>query len=475
MNILFVTEDLHSEHLTIMSFSSMLKKFGYGVDITEARYDSVRTKLQKRDFSLLVFALRYSGVARHYLGLNLKIKKELNILSVFSGLYMKFNPEIINEEGVDAVCITEGDYALLDLVNNLSAGKSITELKGWWIKKNGQIFRNPALPVIKDLDSLPFADRTLFHNNPVLHMLSTRGCPYRCSFCMYGDEYRCRSVDNVIEELRQAKAQTRAKFVIFEDPTFNFDLSWLKEFSQKYKKTIGLPFSCSVHADLVTAENIKYLKEAGCFTVTFGIESGSEYVRNQILKKGLTNMQIFSAANIIRKYKIRLRTTNIVGIPFGSLDDDLETLKLNTQCRPDFTTTRKFLIHKNTDIYTSLVGQLNLEKLNDYCGGGFYVDLESKNCYRKILKIKNLEQLFNLVVGFPFLLPFVPFLIKLPFHKFYLFLNILWSEYCLCFRMGGKHTMSLRWLVYSMKRLTNERPQEIFRRMTEHLSFISRI
>lgn len=475
MNILFVTEDLYNEYLTIMSLSSVLKKFGYGVGIVEARYDSIKRKLQGKTFSVLVIILKYLGVAKYYLDLNLKIKKEFNIFSVFGGMHINIAPEIINETGVDGVYIGDGERALLELVNNLSTGKLITDLRGWWIKKDGKIFRNPEGPSIKDLDSLPFIDRTLFYNSPVLYIMAGKGCPFRCSYCIYRYEYRCRSVDNVIEELRQAKAKTHVKFVIFEEPIFNTSLSWVREFSGKYKKEIGLPFHCAVRADSVTPEYAECLKEAGCFAVTFGIETGNDYVRNQVLKKGLTRKDIISAAAIIKKHKIRLRTTNMLGIPFTNLEDDLETLKLNIQLRTDFASPHLFFVHKNTDIYDSLVQYMNPEKLKDSYGGGFYIDLESKSSVHKIRKIKNLEQLFSITVECPFILPFVPFLIKLPFYKVYLLLNIIWTEYCLYFRMGGKYTLGWRWLFCNMRKIFNERPQEIFKRIRNQVTFSTKI
>jgi len=452
MHILFVVRDLHTEYLGIMSLSSILKRAGHNIDIVEARYDRIKRKLEKNNFTILAYSAHVVNIS-YYLNLNRKIKEEFNVFSVFGGPLPTLSPEIINKPGVDGVCIGEGEYALLGLVNNLAEGKSITNIANWWIKKEGQIFRSSSGPLIKDLDTLPFVDRTLFHITYEMFILTSRGCPYRCSYCSERNEFRRRSVDNVIEELREVKSSTHARFLRFVDSTFNISLPWLREFSEKYKKEIGLPFCCNVRADLVTPESIKCLKEAGCFFVSMGIETANDYLRNEVLKKDLTKEQIISAIEIIKRYKLRLLTYNMLCIPFSSLEDDLETLRLNIQCRPDYATASLFFIHKHTDIYNSLVKYSRFKHLETTLrGGDFHINLELQDCAHKLRNIKNLRKLFCLAVEFPFLLPLISFLKKLPLFWFYSFLDLLWEGYCYYFRLSGRYVLGRKNFTILLKR-----------------------
>ena len=103
---------------------------------------------------------------------------------------------------------------------------------------------------------------------------------------------------------------------------------------------------------------MKYLKEAGCYCVCMGIESANDYLRNEVLKKGISKEQIISAAQIIKRYKIKLKTTNLVGVPLGSLKDDLDTLRLNIQCRSNYARGNMLFVYRNTDLYTFLINDL---------------------------------------------------------------------------------------------------------------------
>jgi len=448
MNILFVVRDIGMEHLGIMTLSSVLKKADHYLDIVDARLDKIKRKLKNNNFTIIAYSAITLDI-RYYLNLNRQVKEEFDIFSVFGGPHPTYFPEIIHEPGVDGVCIGEGDYALLDLVNNLTEGKPITNIANWWIKQDGQIFCNSVRPLIKDLDSLCFADRTLFPAFYRINIVASRGCPFKCSFCHARTEFRCRSVDNVIEELKEAKTKTQARFVWFQDLTFNFSVHWLREFSEKYRKEIGLPFSCFVRSDLVTSENMRYLKEAGCFSVSMGIETASDYLRNEIFKKGISKKQIISAAQIIKRYKIKLRASNILCIP-GSLEDSFETLRLNIQCRPDYAVAAPLFIYSHTDLCNFLVDHSRFNSgLNPK---DYYLFWRSHDYMPNTRKIKNLCRLFSIAVEFPFLLPLLPFLIKFPLYYFYSFLFFIWGEYFNTFRILGGRLLRWKEFIRGLKR-----------------------
>lgn len=438
MDILFAVKDLEAEHLGIMYLSSVLKKAGHKVDSVEARYDRIKNKLKNNKFSVLAYTAS-SQVARYYLNLNRIIKEEFKVFSVFGGPHFTLFPEAIKESGVDGVCIGEGEYALLDLVNNLDTGKPITHIENWWIKTDGNIFKNPLRPLIKNLDELPFPDRKLFPSRyPVAYITASRGCPYRCTYCTEKREFRQRSINSIIEELMQIKTEKQVKFIYFQDSTFNFSLAWLKEFLEVYKKEIDIPFFCFVRADLVTLEGVRYLKNAGCQQVFMGGETVNEYLQNKIFKKNMSKEQMISAAKIIKREGIRLTIANIIGIPFGSFEDDLETLKLNIRCRPDYAKANLLHLYRGSELY-DFVNKHHRFKLSKVPSKDYYLFVDTLEP-REALKIKRLANLFGLVVEFSFLFPIIKLLIKLPYNKFWEYLYFIWRGFCSYFRLCNRRT-----------------------------------
>ena len=127
--------------------------------------------------------------------------------------------------------------------------------------------------------------------------MTSRGCPYDCTFCfnkkyreLYegkGKGYRKRSVSSIIKEIKEAiHNNNKINSLVFYDDTFTIgSRDWFKEFSERYKQEVNLPFSINARADTINDEKIKWLKEAGCNSIRVGLESANPYLRNVVLKK----------------------------------------------------------------------------------------------------------------------------------------------------------------------------------------------
>jgi radical SAM superfamily enzyme YgiQ (UPF0313 family) len=287
-------------------------------------------------------------------------------------------------------------------------------------------------PLIEDLDRIAFPDRDLVTEyrktpNRFQTFVASRGCPYECTYCfnesyrrLYaqkGKVLRRRSVDNVIEEIKQVVRKIPLEHVSFQDDEFCSQVEWVREFSKKYKEKINIPFSCNLRPNLVTDEIVGLLKEGGCVSITMAFEAGNDYVRNTILKRHLSKEQMINAAGIINKYKIFLNIQNILGIPGGSLEADLETLRLNMQAKPSYA-------------WVSLCHPYPNTKLGEYaCAHGYCKDellrVRPTFHYRSPLHIKdkmqveNLHKLFAVAVRYPHTYPLVRVLIRLPFAPLY--------------------------------------------------------
>lgn len=454
MNILFITNFARKYSyllgyvpLGILHLSSVLKSKGHNVDICNASCKEADKLIRQKSISVVGYSSA-TGDIKDYLELNRLIKSRHKVFSLFGGMHPTFYPEMVEEEGVDAICRGEGESAMLEMIDTIEKGGDITGIKNWWVKDDNKIYKNELRPLIGDLDSLPYPDRNLFFKkfkavagSPRKTFMATRGCPYRCSYCFnakYNQLYnhknivRRRSVTNVIEEILAVTKTWPTQWVHFLDDTFILDNRWLEEFSAAYSLRVKLPFYCNIRADLVDEGMISMLKKAGCGVAGFGLESGSSYVRNKILKRNMATESIVRASELLNKYKIRFLTFNMVGIPGEKIEDSCQTVHLNHRCRPTYAYTSVFQPYPGTAI-TKMIHERGL--IDDTTDGKKYQNLPDTLHGISVLKnehggqIENLHRLFAILTAFPFLKPAIPLLIKLPFTPFYEVLRKLWASY----------------------------------------------
>jgi len=357
-----------------------------------------------------------TGDQELYLGANNRLKELFDFVSLFGGPHPTFFPDMIEREGVDIICRGEGEEALVELLDKLQSKESILDIQNLSVKQNQTIIRNPLRP-FSDLDSLPFPDRTLLEdfpeagNGPIKHFLATRGCPFSCSYCFneqYSELYRgkgkrvrFRDPSSLIQEVQETISIPGSRFVYFQDDTFTLNERWLAEFSRQYQHSIDLPFHCHVRANTVSEEKVRLLKEAGCYSVHIAAETADDRLRNEILNRNMSKEQVFDACDLLRKYGIKFMLQNMIGLPTGSLENDLETLEMNIACQPDYAW---------VSIYQPYPGT----PLGEYCRSngiysGDFSDLDSNffdstklnfsDQYKT--QLQNLQKLFAIFVEYP--------------------------------------------------------------------------
>jgi radical SAM superfamily enzyme YgiQ (UPF0313 family) len=359
MRILFVLpyEKLsgifYTEPLGIMYLASIANCEGHQCLAALANWEELSDALVSFAPDVLAFSAT-TGAHNAYLKLARQAKAIYpHIFTIFGGPHPTYFPEMINEAGVDAICRGEGEEAFAEFLYCLQEGKDFTQVHNLWVKLDGKVYQNPVRPAITDLDTIPFPDRNLtsqLYAHSTRYIITTRGCPFDCTYCfnhafrkLYADvpgkTVRYRTVDNVIEELRSIihDDPTVQRF-FFVDDIFNVNKNWLKEFCVKYRGEIGLPFSCLCRVDLMTQEMAQDLADAGCVLVSVGIEAGNDRIRQEVMKRNMSKETIINGCQMIHDAGIKLKTFNILGIPPGNFEDDLETLDLNIRCRPDYPT-----------------------------------------------------------------------------------------------------------------------------------------
>lgn len=268
---------------------------------------------------------------------------------IWGGIYPTMSPEECLQHS-DAVCIGEGEEALLDYLQNF--GK--TDIKNFWFKdKNGQIIKNPLRPLIRDLDSLPFAsyghneylvdynscikkpDSDIDYYKPYIILMTQRGCPFSCTYCLHhkvrelykGQQYiRRRSVDNVIEELEQRIKKYNLDNIYFWDEIFVKDADWINEFAQKYKDRISVSFGGYGYPKVSTGEMFKTLKDVGMLFAAFGVQSGSKRILD-LYNRRYNLEDLLTVTHTAVEEGLKVCYDLLSNNPFESEDDLRETLK----------------------------------------------------------------------------------------------------------------------------------------------------
>lgn len=451
MRILFPMEknSMKQHWLGIMTLSAVLKKGGFKTEVVVAEEKVVAEKLKENGHTIMAYSTP-TFLAKFNIEFNQKIKKRFkNVYSIFGGPHATYYPEMIENEGVDAICVGEGEGAIHELATNLANGLPLTNIMNLWVKENGTIHKNPLRPLVENLDELPYPDRDIFlpYRHPEYPLssiwtMSARGCPYKCTYCFnhsYNKLYqehgysavkvRRRSVDSFIGELVEIKKRWPATYFVFVDDIFVLMPKWVKEFSEKYKKMVDIPFFCHVRANAVSNDVISDIKKAGCALIKMGVEAGNDRLRREVLKRNMSKEHIINAAKIIRAHGIKLQTFNLLGIPTSNINNDFETLELNASCKPDYAMTFIMRAYKKTEIYEfsrmrNLLHEEFIEDVADTQNIFFSSPITINSKEAKALE--NLLYLFSISVKYPFLVPLVrKFLVKLPLSNIYklIFLN----------------------------------------------------
>ena len=233
--------------------------------------------------------------------------------------------EVLVDLGADFGVVGEGETALLELVEMIKKGKKekreLEKIDGLVFRDDqGKIMVNKPRRLMRDLDSVPFPAWDLMPPKkyriapvleparafPVAPIITSRGCPYNCSFCasqvVWGRRIRFRSPQNVLTEIKMLKEQFGVKEIHFADDNFTMDIERAKKICDlMIKKKVGLPWQCpnGVRIDRLTLLLLKKMKKAGCYSVGLGIESGNQ----EILKKANKNLDLKTVPRVLRDLK----------------------------------------------------------------------------------------------------------------------------------------------------------------------------
>lgn len=335
----------------IASLSSFIKQYGHHTDLIQFNTKHSLKNLSKiktfRPHLLAMYVSTTQWEVSKYIAQRIKNKYSIPIF--IGGPHPTVSPESIFEtELIDGLCIGEGEFVLLELIEKLSKGENIQSINGLWVRQKRKIIKNRIRPLLSDLDNLPFSDWRIFSDEAIYNypcFSFSRGCPFNCHYCInpalkdiYKDDpkyIRIKSAKRAIAEIKDKKKKYNLKIINFDDDVFIKDKRWLMEFCSLYKDEIGIPFNCNARVENIDAEICSLLKDAGANMVGIGVESGDFYIRERILNRPITDGQIIRAFRIARAAGLNTYAFNMIGIPNETADSFRKTIALNQQLSPD--------------------------------------------------------------------------------------------------------------------------------------------
>ncbi|MBS3097305.1 cobalamin-dependent protein [Candidatus Woesearchaeota archaeon] len=268
-----------------------------------------------------------------------------NIVTIAGGPHPTSIPNKTLEENkdIDIVIVGEGEKTVIELADKIEKNEDVSAVDGIFYRKGEEIKKTKPRELIQDLDWLPFPARHLLKQEiyvwgvpkkgiiQVTPIETTRGCPFKCSFCsqivVFGNKIRERSVDNVIEEIKEIRDKYKITHLVFYDDTLGLNRKRTMELCDRIiNEKIDITFEGMTRVNCIDEELIIKMKQAGLNRLSFGVESGNQDILNAI-KKGINLQQIRDAYRLVDKHGIETRMSIIFGLPFETKETIKKTIK----------------------------------------------------------------------------------------------------------------------------------------------------
>ncbi len=343
--------------LGLAYIASVLEKHDFDVSILDMQALNIKTEDLPKYLKNNAYPICGLSCGLFNLTEGMKIVKLLKHINpdsriVLGGHCNSFSPETIFGLGGDFDILVrgEGEEAMLSLCTQMRKGGRLCNLEkifGISYKDNGRIVSTPT-PSYLDLDRLPFPARHLLPNKnyrmhppfnlypPLTLMETSRGCIYNCDFCCLSGEVRARAIHSVIEEIKEAIEKFKIREIHFIDTNFTFNPDRVMELCERIlEEDIRFAWSCKTRVDLVSSALLNVMAKAGCYIISYGVESGSQDILNNLHKQINLN-DIKTAFEITRRAKIRTVAYLLIGSSGENDHTVKETKNLLSEIRPDF-------------------------------------------------------------------------------------------------------------------------------------------
>lgn len=446
--VLFI-QDIVYEYFGVMYISAYLKENGHDCDVVVEFADKDwLAKVEAYNPDFIAFSV-LTGSYKWALNRAALLKQKFQKPILFGGVHVFLNPEsTISNPQIDAICTGEGEICIKNLCDSFDGNAYDTTVKGFWFRKSdGTIVKNPPEKLVEDLDSLPFADRSIYYKYPaiskrnILPVLGSRGCPYTCTYCFIpsakklfnglGKFIRERSPQNILAEVEYCiQLSEHKEFVHFVEDHFGNNrevaLTVLKGISRLKNGTLG--WGGAIRVERFNKEDyVRELSKTNHGLLGIAVECGDEKYRKEVLKRDVKNQEIIDSARLAHKYGIKFDTLNMVGLPGETFEQALMTLDLNIAIQPEFANCYVYQPYPGTELQQySLEHHLIDPDVTEQLGLSFYDRYWKNN--KEFNRIVNVQRILGLTVKFPSLRPFTVYLAK---NNWRLTVDVLFGFYYL--------------------------------------------
>jgi len=384
MKILFVYTNINGFHYDNYHFGvgSLIQTAidkGHEVSVkillTKDEYSEFENEIRENTPDLIGFTA-VSSQFPHIKKLT-KIAKNFSkdIITICGGVHPTLAPEeILNSKGLDYFIRGEGELALAEFLRRIEAGEDLFDTPNLCYEKDGKLVKNELLPLVKNLDELPIPNKTLYpyYESSILKtrvapFFFTRGCPFTCTYCFnqyWANIYnrsrnypRFRSAEICIQEIEQVVStyNKEIEYLFLGDDIFGANGKWRQEFCEKYYERIfkkyNMKYMILMRVEMCTSGKLlKMLKDSGCFRIFFGVESGDEKQRADVLDRKMSDATIIKAFDMCRKMGLETLAVNIIGFPDENEEMIKRTVKLNQILKPTTSAVNVFYPYQGTEL-----------------------------------------------------------------------------------------------------------------------------
>jgi anaerobic magnesium-protoporphyrin IX monomethyl ester cyclase len=319
------------------------------VDCPASGYDQTKLKSELSSFNPSIVGVTGTTPTIKSSILSAKTAKEIlpNAKVLVGGAHATFmDKQLLSEvPEIDVVVRGEGELTLLEIANNISDLK-LEDIDGITFRKNGQITKNKTRPFTQNLDQMPHPafhlfplDKYRIYGKTFLPVMSSRGCPFQCAFCVtsqsFGAQFRARSATNVVDEIEWLKNTHGADGITFYDDILTLNKERILSIcDQMVERKIGLPWGCQTRVDQVNKDMLGRMKRACCAEVSFGVESGCQTLLDAFHKKTLVEQNV-AAVKLAKKEGLFVAVSAIVSYPGDTMDMVKQTVDLLKKMEPD--------------------------------------------------------------------------------------------------------------------------------------------
>lgn len=347
------------------------KKEGVETEIIDAiaqgmNAEAVSERLKEAKPDLLVFMPGFEIFGEDIEVLDFLKGKLVTTKFIAIGYYPTLFPEeILNKSKVDIIIMDEPEETFSVFCDSLIKNEDIGNINGIAFKRNGNVTINEPRGRIKDLDSLPHPERSLIDNRlyndlflgkPFTTILTSRGCPYACTYCVrtYGNRLAFRSAESVVAEIEEIVQRFKIRNIRFLDDTFTVKKERvIKICDLILEKGLKVNWAALSRINTLDGNMLGAMKKAGCKRLYIGIESGSQKILDYY-KKSYKVEEIPEKINLVNKAKIEVAGFFMVGAPIETEEDFNETLKLAKKCKLDYCTIFKTVPYPGTAFFNDM-------------------------------------------------------------------------------------------------------------------------